>query len=70
MFNDGDKQSDIQAGKTVADNDEEGEGKMNILQELGILKKMSLLRKEFRVKGSIGEADQKKNSRMCPLCTR
>ena len=70
MFNDGDKQSDIQAGKTVADNDQEGEGKTNILRELSVLKKMNLLRKEFRVKGSIGEADQKKNSRMCPLCTR
>ena len=57
MFNDGDRQSDIQAGKTVADNDQEGEGKMNILRELGVLKKMSLLRKEFRVKGSTGEAD-------------
>ena len=32
---------------------------MNILRELGVLKKTSLLRKEFRVKGSIGEAGQK-----------
>ena len=46
VVNDGDKES-------------EGEGKMNILRELGVLKKTSLLRKEFRVKGSIGEAGQK-----------
>ena len=64
------KKSDIQAGKAVADVDQEGEGEMNILRESGILKKTSLLRKEFRVKGSIGEAGQKKNSRTCPLCTR
>ena len=32
---------------------------MNIPQKLGVLKKTSLLRKEFWVKGSIGEADQK-----------
>ena len=70
VANDGGKEIDIQAGKAVVDNDQEGESKMNILRELGVLKKMSLLRKEFRVKGSIGEAGQKKNSRMCPLCTR
>ena len=55
MVNDGDKEIDIQAGKAVADGDQEGEGKMNILRELGVLKKTSLLRKEFRVKESIGE---------------
>ena len=59
VVNDGDKESDIQAGKAVADADQEGEGKMNILRELGVLKKASLLGKEFRVKGSIGEAGQK-----------
>ena len=59
MVDDGDKESDIQAGKAVADDDQEGEGKMNIRQELGVLKKTSLLRKEFRVKGSIREAGQK-----------
>ena len=59
MVNDGDKECDIEAGKAVVDDDQEGEGKMNILRELGVLKKASLLRKEFRVKGSIGEADQK-----------
>ena len=59
MVNDGDQESGIQAGKAVADDDQEGEGKMNILRELGILKKMSLLRKEFRVKRSIEEAGQK-----------
>ena len=59
MVNDGDKESEIQAGKAVADDDQEGEGKMNILRALGILKKTSLLRKEFRVKGSIGEVGQK-----------
>ena len=48
--------SDIQA---VADNDQKVEGKMNILQELGVLKKTSLLKKEFWVKGSIGEVGQK-----------
>ena len=48
--------SDIQA---VADNDQKVEGKMNILQELGVLKKTSLLKKEFWVKGSIGKAGQK-----------
>ena len=59
VVNDGDKESDIQAGKAVADDDQEGEGKMNILRELDVLKKTSLLRKEFRVKGSTGEAGQK-----------
>ena len=59
VVHDGDKESDIQAGKAVADDDQEGEGKMNILQELGVLKKTSLLRKEFWVKGSIREAGQK-----------
>ena len=48
--------SDIQA---VADSDQKVEGKMNILQELGVLKKTSLLKKEFWVKGSIGEVGQK-----------
>ena len=32
MVNDGYKESDIQAGKT-ADDDQEGEGKINIIQE-------------------------------------
>ena len=41
----GDKESDIHAGKEVADNDQEGEGKMNILREFGVLKKTSLLSK-------------------------
>ena len=59
VVNDGDKESDIQAGKAVADDNQEGEGKINILRELGVLKKTSLPRKEFRVKGSIGEASQK-----------
>ena len=59
VVNDGDKESDIQVGKAVADDDQEGEGKINILRELGVLKKTSLLRKAFRVKGSIGEAGHK-----------
>ena len=59
VVHDGDKESDIQAGKAVADDDQECEGKMNILQELGVLKKTSLLSKEFRVKDSIREAGQK-----------
>ena len=59
VVNDGDKKSYIEAGKAVADGDQEGEDKMNILRELGVLKKTSLLRKVFRVKGSIGEAGQK-----------
>ena len=59
MVNDGNKESDIQADKAVADDDQGGKGKLNILRELGVLKKTSLLRKEFRVKGSIGEAGQK-----------
>ena len=59
MVNDGDKRSDIEAGNVVVDGDQEGEGKMNILWELDVLKKMSLLRKEFQVKESIGEASQK-----------
>ena len=70
VVNDGDKESDIQAGKAVADNDQEGKGKMNILQELGVLRKTSLLRKEFRVRGVLGRLVKKKNSRMYPLCTR
>ena len=54
VVNDGDKESDIQAGKAVADNNQEGEDKMNTLQVFGVLKKTSLLRKEFRVKGVLG----------------
>ena len=38
MVNDGDKGSDIEAGKAVVDGDQQGEGKMNILRELGVLK--------------------------------
>ena len=59
MVNDGDKKTDIQAGKAVADDDQEDKDKMNILRELRILKSTSLLRKEFRGKGSIGESNQK-----------
>ena len=59
MVNDEDKKTDIQAGKAVADDDQEGKDKMNILQELRVLKSTSLLKKEFRVKGSIGESNQK-----------
>ena len=59
MANDGDKESDIQAGKAIAGYDQNGEGKVNILRKLRALKKTSLLRKEFRVKGSTGEAGQK-----------
>ena len=51
VVNDGDEESDIQVGKAVVDDDQEGEGKMNILWELGVLKKESL--------GSFGEAGQK-----------
>ena len=47
------------SGKAITYDDQEGEGKMNTLRELGVLKKTSLLRKEFRVKGSIAEASQK-----------
>ena len=56
VVNDGDQESDIQVA--VTDDDQEGEGKMNILREMSVLKR-SLLRKKFRVKGSIGEAGQK-----------
>ena len=59
VVNDGDKESGIQADKAVADDDQERKGKMNILWEFGVLKKTSLLTKEFWVKGSIGEAGQK-----------
>ena len=59
VVNDEDKKTDIQAGKAVADDDQEGKDKMNILQELRVLKSTSLLKKEFRVKGSIGESNQK-----------
>ena len=51
MVNDGDEESDIQVGKAVVDDDQEGEGKMDILWELGVLKNTSL--------GSFGEAGQK-----------
>ena len=43
----------------MADNDKEGEGKMNVLWESSVLKKTSLLRKEFRLKGNVGYAGQK-----------
>ena len=69
VVNDGDKESDVQAVRAVAGDDQQGEGKMNILREMGVLKKTKLLTKKFRLKGSIGEA-RMKNSRMCPLCTR
>ena len=36
VVNDGDKESDIEAGKSVTDDGQEGEGKMNILRELGV----------------------------------
>ena len=57
MINDGDKESYIEAGKAVPDDHQENEGKRNILREFGVLKKTS---KEFQVKGSIGEAGQKR----------
>ena len=60
IVNDWDKESSIQDGEAVADDDQEGESKMNILWEQGVLKKMSLLRKKFRVNGSIVETGQKK----------
>ena len=60
IVNDWDKESSIQGGEAVADDDQEGESKMNILWEQGVLKKMSLLRKKFRVNGSIVETGQKK----------
>ena len=34
---------------------------MNVIQELGVFKKTTLLRKEFQVKEIIGEAGQKEN---------
>ena len=59
VVNDEDKERDIQACKAVAEDDQEDEGKMNILWKLSVLKKTSLLKKEFRVEGSIGEVGQK-----------
>ena len=58
---DGKMESDghVATEKEAAGADVEGEGKTDLLRELGILKKTSLLRKEFRVKGSIGDAGQK-----------
>ena len=53
--NDGDRESEIQADKSVEDDDQESEGKMNILRELNVLKKTSLLREEFQVKGDYSE---------------
>ena len=64
VVNNGNKESDVQAGKAVADDDQEGEDKMNILRELGVLKK------NFGYRGVLGRRDRKKNSRMCPLCAR
>ena len=63
MVNDGDRESEIQTDKSVADEDQEGEGKMNVLRELGVSKKTSLLRKEFQVKGIIVKADRKLRQR-------
>ena len=63
MVNDGDRESEIQADKSVADEDQEGEGKMNVLRELDVSKKTSLLRKEFQVKGIIVKADRKLRQR-------
>ena len=59
MVNNGDRESENQADESVADEDQEGEGKMNILRELGVSKKTSLLRKGFQVKGIIVKADRK-----------
>ena len=56
MVNDGDKESDIQAGKAVAD-------EMLKWISYGNLK-TSLLRKEFRVKGEYGGAGQKKKNKL------
>ena len=56
VVNDGDQESDTLVA--VTDDDQEGEGKMNILREMSVLKR-SLLRKKFRVKGTIGKAGQK-----------
>ena len=53
--NDGDRESEIQADKSVADDDQESEGKMNILRELNVLKKTSLLREEFQVNWGYSE---------------
>ena len=39
MVNDGDKESDVQAVRAVAGDDQQGEGKMNILREMGVLKR-------------------------------
>ena len=58
VVNDEDKESDIQASKAVAADDDQYI-KINILREMGVLKKTSFLRKEFRVKGSLGEVVQK-----------
>ena len=44
--------------KKDEDNIKDGEGNVEVLHELGILKKTSLLRREFRVKGQIGEVGQ------------
>ena len=38
MINDGNKESGIQAGKAVADDDQESEGKMNIIKEYELAK--------------------------------
>ena len=40
MINDGDKESGIQAGKAVADDDQESEGKMNIIKEYELAKEI------------------------------
>ena len=37
----------------------DGEGNVSLLRELGMLKKTSLLRKDFKIKGQIGEVGEK-----------
>ena len=68
MFNDWYKESGIQAGKAVAGVDQEGEGKMNVIQKLGVFKKTTLLRKGFWVyEGDYWRGWPERKSQICVI---
>ena len=54
---------------TLEDTDD-GEGNASLLRELGVLKKTSLLRKDFKTKGQILEVGQRTKSPMSVSCIR
>ena len=52
-------ESNTELPKTDTKIEEAGGGNLNLLRELGLLGKTGLLRKEFKIRGQVGEAGQK-----------